>query len=419
MSTCVAGVSLVAGPAFLFVLHFRGASAQGEAGFIEQDGACTECLVGLACPTGSTVELLLSNQSGTTSVPRVLPSYYSNPLVPLATYRCRANCPGGLPGTCDAGLVGLPCGECPEGFYFSSGVCTDCGVAVPAGWVLALALILLAIFTSYYLMTSPYTGKATVLTCTTASMGMMVSMFQNLGVLQTVSVPWPAELSDFLSFFQLFTLNLDSFGFSCLAGGPVQRYVSNCAFFVFVILALISMYFLTKLLAKLLPWPRVKALAWHPYKSMSTVGQFCQVSFTTMSNVGLMPFMCYSHPMGASSVLKYSEVFCGSEEHGTMQFFGILLLCLSMLFVACCFFAAWKAPAWSGLPIQAGIRFLVFRFGPRSGGSASPCWCAALSCPCRPSSSRTCPRSSSPAWWPSSCCPPWRRPGSCPGRPPS
>ena len=38
---------------FLFVLHFRDAFAQGEAGFIEQDGACTECLVGLTCPTDS------------------------------------------------------------------------------------------------------------------------------------------------------------------------------------------------------------------------------------------------------------------------------------------------------------------------------------------------------------------------------
>lgn len=30
-----------------------------------------------------------------------------------------------------------------------------------------------------------------------------------------------------------------------------------------------------------------------------------------MANVGLMPFMCYKHPTGEESVLKYTEVLCG------------------------------------------------------------------------------------------------------------
>ena len=58
--------------------------------------------------------------------------------------------------------------------------------------VCALAAALLG---SYYLTTSKYTTKATVLATTTASLGMLLSLFQNLGVLNTVKLEWPSELT--------------------------------------------------------------------------------------------------------------------------------------------------------------------------------------------------------------------------------
>ena len=47
--------------------------------------------------------------------------YFSTTESPLDIYLCRSGCPGGAPGVCEGGLVGLTCGECPENFYKSSG----------------------------------------------------------------------------------------------------------------------------------------------------------------------------------------------------------------------------------------------------------------------------------------------------------
>ncbi|OLQ02861.1 hypothetical protein AK812_SmicGene14236 [Symbiodinium microadriaticum] len=320
-------------------------------------GVCVSCGEGLYCPVGSTVERLRNGSSE--ARPEVLPMYFSSMEVPLENYRCQSHCPGGTPGSCDGGRVGRTCSECPDNFYSTGNQCTECGVAMPVLWVLGIGILVCGIFSYYYLLTSSYTAKERVLTCTTCSFGMMVSLFQNLGVIQTESVPWPTGLKDFLGFFQIFLLDLDSLGFSCIAGGPVQRFAGNCALFFVVLYGLVGTAFLTNLLPRRLSW-----LAWQKYKTMSTIGQFCQVSFTTMTNIGLVPFMCYRHPAGSESVLKYSDVFCNSAEHTLMQLLGIAVLALSGAFLASCFFFAWKAPSWSGKAIQGGVRFLIFRFRP-------------------------------------------------------
>ena len=33
---------------------------------------------------------------------------------PLDIYKCIGHCPGGRPGTCDAGRIGVTCGNCPK-----------------------------------------------------------------------------------------------------------------------------------------------------------------------------------------------------------------------------------------------------------------------------------------------------------------
>ena len=52
-----------------------------------------------------------------------------------------------------------------------------------------------------------------------------------------------------------------------------------------------------------------------------------------MCNVGLMLFMCYRHPTSAESILKYPNVFCGTEEHA-LWLWNILQALESLVFVA-------------------------------------------------------------------------------------
>ena len=82
-----------------------------------------------------------------------------------------------------------------------------------------------------------------------------------------------------------------------------------------------------------------------------------------MANVGLAPFMCYSHPNGLESLLKHTSIICWSDGHIAMLITGTLLLLFCMAFLAFCFVAAWKGPTWS-VQGQTAISFLVDDFRP-------------------------------------------------------
>eukprot|EP00438_Fugacium_kawagutii_P014432 Skav225772 [mRNA] locus=scaffold1577:17190:18040:+ [translate_table: standard] len=82
---------------------------------------------------------------------------------------------------------------------------------------------------------------------------------------------------------------------------------------------------------------------WEGPKTCSTIGAFLQLGFSTMSATSLAPMMCYQHPNGLKSILKYSGVICGSDEHSTMLVIAVILLALVFGFVTFCGYAAWKA----------------------------------------------------------------------------
>ncbi|CAK9086783.1 Calcium-dependent protein kinase 16 [Durusdinium trenchii] len=329
-----------------------------QAGKIEQLSTCEDCSEeSMHCPKGSTIAKLVAAQGTTdTRGPFVKKGFFSNPLVPLDTYKCTAElfCPGGSPGQCFGDREGLTCGDCADGHYWGSDQCEPCG-AVPVAWAFSVTMVVLGVCGSYYMLTSSYTAKASVMMSTTATLGMLVALFQNLGVLNTVAVPWPAGLEAILSFASIFTFNLDALGFSCAAGSNVARYVSTASFFWIVVLALP----LVGLLTNFIPILNRRKLAWEKNKTISTTGQFLQVGFTTMCNVGLMPFMCYRHPTGQASILKYPNVFCGTDEHVIMRVFGVFVLILAFTFFTAACYAAYQAPKW-----LAAIRFLIFRFRP-------------------------------------------------------
>lgn len=39
---------------------------------------------------------------------------------PLDIYRCTSYCPGGVPGSCEAGRIGVTCGDCPQWEFVQS-----------------------------------------------------------------------------------------------------------------------------------------------------------------------------------------------------------------------------------------------------------------------------------------------------------
>ena len=64
------------------------------------------------------------------------------------------------------------------------------------------------------------TAKATVLFATTASFGMLVMSMQNMGLIGMMTVEWPLTLDGIFSICKFLLLDIDSYGFSCIAGRP-------------------------------------------------------------------------------------------------------------------------------------------------------------------------------------------------------
>ena len=184
---------------------------------------------------------------------------------------------------------------------------------------------------------SKVTAKATVLFATTASFGMLVMAMQNMGLVGMMTVEWPVSLEGLFSICQFLLLDIDSYGFSCIAGqSESTRYLLSALIFPSGVAWLALCFAVSKLFPKKHQWEGPKVC--------STKGAFLQVGFSTMSATSLAPMMCYQHPNGQRSIMKYPGVICGSAEHDMMLVIAWILLAVFVFgFVALCAFAVFMA----------------------------------------------------------------------------
>lgn len=332
--------------------------------YINLDSAgmnCVKCGEGMTCPLLSNMASLYNGTSefGDEFVPQIVEGFFSTKDKPREIFKCLESvaCPGGVPGSCGGNLVGTPCSECTQGSTWTGSACEECGVWRVIGWVLAIILIFAGLVLAYYLTSSKMTSKASTLFATTASFGMLVVTMQNLGLVGMITIEWPKELAGLFSICQLMLLDIDSYGFSCVAGQRAAvRYLLSALIFPVGVLWLLLCFGVSKLLRR----------HWDLAKVVSTMGAFLQVGFSTMSSTSMAPMMCYIHPNGQRSVLKYSGVMCGSSEHGVMLAIGVTLLVVFVMgFLVLCSYAIVQMPKWSSqkrFTLVNAFRFLVFRF---------------------------------------------------------
>ena len=324
---------------------------------------CVKCIEGMKCPALSSLVDLERGESdlGETFLPQILAGYYTPTSAPTEVFRCgsAAACPGGAPGSCSGGLVESPCSACPAGETWTGSTCEDCAGWRQAIWGLAVGGVFVMLTMMYYLTTSKVTAKATVLFATTASFGMLVMSMQNMGLIGMMTVEWPLKLDGLFSICKFLLLDIDSYGFSCIAGQsePI-RYLLSALIFPVGVAWLTICWGVSKLFSE--------RYHWNGSKVVSCIGAFLQVGFSTMSATSLAPMMCYKHPNGLRSILKYPGVLCGTADHDMMLVMGWILLTVFVLgFVALCTFAVSMVPKWSAQRqdhLVAAVRFLVFRF---------------------------------------------------------
>jgi len=337
-----------------------------KAGTIENtDGQCVQCLEGLTCPKGSTVQLLLDGESNLAQMddlPRVDAGYRSTRESPLDIYRCTSYCPGGVPGSCEAGRIGVTCGDCPQWEFVQSEECQPCRPVHSALWILVCPVIFFIVFFSYYMLNGHHSAKANAVQCVFACFGLIIVYCEILAVMQSVAVQWPASLATALSYFEVFGLSFDSVGLGCLAGSQVRSYVVQSFFFPVLVIG----SFVMQVLTQLIPLPqRFHRHRWTRARTCNMLGHLLQEGYITMSNIAFVPFSCFSHPYGGESLLTTTNILCGSGDHAFMQVYGVILGLLCTAFLVGCSYCAWKAPSWSSKPERmACIRFLIDRFRP-------------------------------------------------------
>eukprot|EP00435_Cladocopium_sp_Y103_P061889 s217_g23.t1 len=318
--------------------------------------------------------------------------YNSDADAPLEIYRCREHCPGGAPGTCSAGRVGVTCAECPVGsFAWGDGTCSPC-----AEWNLSLwmmgggVVLLLCIFPAYAVLTEPYSPKIGVTGVAWSLLGLIIEIAQNLQVVSTAPTSWPPLMVGITSSVNGLSSSLSGLrGLACIGhAGVVTMYACQVLIFPAVIGILLLTFGVTKLLpfvtrtcscpgarrmmaccgrlarfCRIPPLPE-RAYTWTWFGTACLTGKFCQLTFPTMANVGLSPMMCYSHPGGQMySLMKYSNTFCGTGDQVVMVWLGASLLGLTFSFLVLCIWAGLRAPTLSDQG-QAAAKFLFADFRP-------------------------------------------------------
>ncbi|CAE6960361.1 sphX [Symbiodinium natans] len=352
-------------------------------------GSCTECGEGLNCPVGSDLRIYAGFLAGQELMPEdqrfplLEEGYFATAQEPTQVYKCgsSSHCPGGLPGTCAPGRIGIPCGRCQAdsesphvnplttyegtsglceaGMKFENGACTECKMdSVPFFVGAVVAAIVIPVF--YYFMNSPVTAKASTMLSTTMAFGMTLTLLQTIGLVGLVSLSWPSYLQPFLDFVSIFMLDLESLNFDCVGVSSAMRYVTS----VLCWPAALTWLVICGLLSKLGP----AKLHFVKSKALSTLGQLFQIGFTIIAKTALMPFMCYSHPNGkSSSVLRFSDVMCWEEQtgHTIMVIFGVMMTGIMLIYWATLLWCTVQAPKRSAKAdfffLQA-TRFLFFRF---------------------------------------------------------
>jgi len=123
---------------------------------------------------------------------------------------------------------------------------------------------------------------------------------------------------------------------------------------------------LTRSFLKCGPFSRFEAYSWTWPKTFNIIGLLLQVGFSTTSALVLQPMMCYSHPNGMRSLLKYPNVMCGESEQGALLAVGMVTGVIFVLaFYAGCVVAALKIPSWSlrrKADLVMSFRFLMSNF---------------------------------------------------------
>eukprot|EP00928_Gymnodinium_smaydae_P042475 TRINITY_DN28596_c0_g8_i1.p1 TRINITY_DN28596_c0_g8~~TRINITY_DN28596_c0_g8_i1.p1 ORF type:complete len:560 (+),score=90.42 TRINITY_DN28596_c0_g8_i1:219-1682(+) len=247
---------------------------------------------------------------------------------PLSVYKCKPTiaCPGGAPDTCSGGRISASCGTCPEGLTLVGNTCKKCSGVDWAGFIVYLLLIPLAVVGLYLTSGAMHAWRGNPGASLSMALRMALRFVQILAVFTLTTVEWPSFVENGMDG----SANVDfAVPFACISGADVVVGYLGGMLTLPIALVCLSLIYLAK---------KMTATPWSGNAAIATWGKICATLFVSQVTLCMFPFMCYSHPNGSSSVLKYTATLCGSSDHTYMIIIGTIGLLLAIAFAAYCAF---------------------------------------------------------------------------------
>ena len=153
-----------------------------------------------------------------------------------------------------------------------------------------------------------------------------VTLFQMLGVLNTLSVAWPEPFAAIVEMGSLMNFRLEVLNMGCiLSTPPLQRYVANAFAFVVLTLCMVACHFLHVMVFHFAQFRRARLRQFTP-ALFGAVGTVFNAVYISVCSAVVQPLQCNVHPNGQSTMQAYRQVICWDPEgdHQNMLIIGAL-----------------------------------------------------------------------------------------------
>ncbi|CAK9055728.1 40S ribosomal protein S6 [Durusdinium trenchii] len=300
----------------------------------------------------------------------LLPGFFSSKEEPGMIFQCFGEperCPGGDPGTCAAGrdVDSIACSTCLDGLHADGGVCVPCETGDYFLIIVVTLLVCAGIVVLYVvsLRKGQKSAQPGSLLIAALGLGQMITVVQQLTVIQQFKIQWGEPFSSMLVSFDIFAFDLDLISLGCVAPmAPVAKFTMRTLLVLvfFAVACLVHFFFIAM-------FQKGKGLQLSVLGG--TVGTLFMIFFISVCSSLLAPFRCYAHPNGRSTVQAYHSVLCDmNNEHLQMSLVGGLCCLLPIAFLTVCsYITLVKLPSWIAdgeVKLIRSCSFLFMRFRP-------------------------------------------------------
>ncbi|CAE8691952.1 unnamed protein product [Polarella glacialis] len=341
------------------------------------DTPCASCPSRMSCALGSDMANYAANHAlgfppgseKSKPYPLLLPGFFSTVEEPLNVFKCsnKGSCPGGVPGSCSGGLVGLACYHCPQGYSRRDGSCQTCE---PGAAIFQFVLVLFGAFVIFTLMhimgNWPIARGSAQVLIVAFWLGMAVTVVLTCAVYAALDITWGPPLSDFFRVLQFLSFDVNFMHMVCLLGSTsvVRLYIFKLLFFpsACVITCLGAM------VCSALPGCR-RFAGFNGPALQNSAGFLMSTIFVAISLMSLEGFRCMQNPNGKDTLQTDNSVICwAGGDHRVIV--GMSVAAILLYPVAFLALTAWASFQFGPLTVKYGIwftsrvRFLSSRMKP-------------------------------------------------------